>query len=150
RVGQQPLTETLATQREHHRTALLKAEAVSRQLLRTAESDPEVRAILAEVYEGLSGLHFSFGDVEQALRAGREAVAQWENLVRDEPTRAAYDLGLAQAQYRLGTKYHQRHDHSRALELFRQTHARLVHVEQHFPADRAVRADAATYLFQLS
>jgi tetratricopeptide (TPR) repeat protein len=150
RVGQQPLAATVAAQREHQRAALLKAKAVSRQLLRTAESDPEVRAILAEVYGGLSGLHSFFGDVEQALRAGQEAVVQWENLVRDEPTRAAYDLGLAQAQFWLATRYHQRHDHSHALELFRRTHARLLHVEQHFPADRAVRADAATCLFQLS
>jgi hypothetical protein len=69
RVGTLPLTPEFDSQRQHQRETLIRAENFCRHLLDNAPTAPEVRLTLAEVYQGLSRLHFHFGDVSRAQRA---------------------------------------------------------------------------------
>ena len=68
-------------EREQQRQALLKAEAYCRRLLQDPQASAEVRMTLAQVYEGLSGLYRSLGDVQKAEQASIRAVAEWQRLV---------------------------------------------------------------------
>ena len=103
-VGTTPLTAEFDAQREQQRQALLKAESYCRRLLQDPQASAEVRMTLAQVYEGLSGLYRSLGDLQEAEQASIRAVAEWQRLVDedDNPTSAR---GLTRARRLLALQY---------------------------------------------
>jgi tetratricopeptide (TPR) repeat protein len=145
-VGTLPLTAEFDAQRDQQRQALLKAEAYCRRMLQDPEASAEVRMTLAQVYEGLSSLYRSLGDIHEAEQAAIRAVAEWQRLANeaDNPSLAR---GLTRARRQLALHYSNQGNLLLALDLLRQAHT---HLQNHQAADFGLKMDLSDLKFDLA
>ena len=145
-VGTTPLTAEFDAQREQQRQALLKAESYCRRLLQDPQASAEVRMTLAQVYEGLSGLYRSLGDLQEAEQASIRAVAEWQRLVDedDNPTSAR---GLTRARRLLALQYAHQGNLLLALNVLRQAQA---HLQSRVAADFVLQMEISDLKFDLA